>query len=854
MNIPKDFIKTSISKPSLGSKNSDNLFINSKDPNNKNKKEKKERIKNQNEYENMQKNRNEDEQSGKSDSDYRPGSTSKQIPDEKSSRNFLVSDDQNMECKNIPPLMTPFNGLLKPPESEDSSQKQEILGGIQESEDENSSGYIPQRPEWNQQDREFLDQMKTVNRNSNRGSFPNRPFMGRDSFPQRRGFQISFPEVNRRMAQDESHLLPSNGFEDFQNFKNPNTFISPLERASFGFESRWEQGAGGRIRYGPEHDFILRSEESEFGKFNSRNCGMMGNGGGFQHQEDRGPLGLQRPLAGEIPLNPVQRRGTLLERPDLRDTENGYNFQNMMRMHPRHQKNNLRRRRSGRGQGPGEEKIGEFRNKRIGPITKRSEGIGEGDGLRDFGSNEILSGKLTGSKRVSKKKVVWSKLQKEEERRNQKEAFCEDYILEKKKQYFRLKRTLQIKDVKIHNLIRQKKKVKKQMQEVKRFLREHEKKHRFPLDYYASKSSLFEDKNMVIKFDIQFLLGQNDVDVLKNVDLELGKRTFITKCSGDCSKRIKEELARVGKQQKIVLKSNRIPYVLGGAEDYVLVKFNREKKREKAKFSEKAKMIFKRLKNVLKKILWNEEIFQNELDALNVNEQNIIYAVVLKKKLIRKNEKIKFIAKNFNNIIQDQGQKRNEENLKCIFKYAQKFLRTQFRKKHQDFKYRKSDVHLKQKNLIDLGFYTYYFGEIADKKDWPISKFFHPKVFAGGKAASDELEKPEERPKTINREYIENLKRSSMFMKDMSDFLDNKYKLEGEKLTGIIDQYKSISEEKLMQKLEQWYKLLKTLGDIKGQEMIMADLVKNDKCKLPWSIKEINRAVKDTKNHFELGQ
>ena len=261
-----------------------------------------------------------------------------------------------------------------------------------------------------------------------------------------------------------------------------------------------------------------------------------------------------------------------------------------------------------------------------------------------------------------------------------------------------------------------------------------------------------------------------------------------------------------------------------------------------------------RLKNVLKKILWNEEIFQNELDALNVNEQNIIYAVVLKKKLIRKNEKIKFIAKNFNNIIQDQGQKRNEENLKCIFKYAQKFLRTQFRKKHQDFKYRKSDVHLKQKNLIDLGFYTYYFGEIADKKDWPISKFFHPKVFAGGKAASDELEKPEERPKTINREYIENLKRSSMFMKDMSDFLDNKYKLEGEKLTGIIDQYKSISEEKLMQKLEQWYKLLKTLGDIKGQEMIMADLVKNDKCKLPWSIKEINRAVKDTKNHFELGQ
>ena len=348
----------------------------------------------------------------------------------------------------------------------------------------------------------------------------------------------------------------------------------------------------------------------------------------------------------------------------------------------------------------------------------------------------------------------------------------------------------------------------------------------------------------IINFQIKLEVNAKDL-ILTNGDPNEDGRVPCWNSSCENALEKKESAAKRNE-------SGRIPYMLGSPEDYVLIKFTKEKKREKAKLTVENEEFFKNLLPVLRKVLWNKRVEDDELDAMDEKDKKILEAILTKKKLVDSSEKIIYDSNAIKKISMKAGQKRNEENLKCIFKYTQKFLRMQFRKRHSDFKYRKCDSDMKQKNLIDLGFYMFYFGKIADENDWPISKFFHPKVFAGVKGSMGRcLDEPKMRPKTINREYIDNLKRSDTFMKDMSDFLNNQYQT-SDSVTGIIKQYQSISDEKITQKLSQWCDLIKKKGNDQGLDLILKDLKNNDKCKLPWSIMEIQRAVQDTCNHFGI--
>ena len=298
-------------------------------------------------------------------------------------------------------------------------------------------------------------------------------------------------------------------------------------------------------------------------------------------------------------------------------------------------------------------------------------------------------------------------------------------------------------------------------------------------------------------------------------------------------------------------KSKRVPLVLGDASYYVLVKFNREKKREKFKFSIPIEGLFPTLQLVFRKVLWNERVNQEELNNLTTFDKDILQAILKKKKLIS-GTNMCFDEEPFADVVSRTGVKRNEENLKCVFKYALKFLRTQFRRSHSEFRFRQQNIHMKHKNLIDLGFYTFYFGEIADHLDWPISKFFHPKVFAGNPGLNANIDEPELRPKTINKEYIDNLKRSQAFIRDFKNYLENKFEITEGVFTGIIDQYKKVSKEKMLQKLDKWHKLFIKNGKDKGLELVLKELNENDKCKLPWSVTEMKKAVEDTNTHFEI--
>ena len=298
-------------------------------------------------------------------------------------------------------------------------------------------------------------------------------------------------------------------------------------------------------------------------------------------------------------------------------------------------------------------------------------------------------------------------------------------------------------------------------------------------------------------------------------------------------------------------KCKRSPLVLGNPSSYVLIKFFKEKKREIYKFCIPTQNLFPSLQLVLIKFLWNERVSQQELENLTETDQKILQAVLRKKKLTILSD-FELSEEKFAKIVSKSVLKRNEENLKCVFKYALKFLRTQFRKSHSEFKFRYQNIHMKQKNLIDLAFYTFYFGEIADRLNWPISKFFHPKVFSGNFDLDMNIDEPLLRPKTINKEYIQNLKRSVAFSLDLKNYLHNQFEVTPGVFIGIFDQYKKISEQKMLQKLDNWHRLFVKYGDEKGLTLVLKELNQNQKCKLPWTFLEMKKAVDESKIQLNI--
>lgn len=300
---------------------------------------------------------------------------------------------------------------------------------------------------------------------------------------------------------------------------------------------------------------------------------------------------------------------------------------------------------------------------------------------------------------------------------------------------------------------------------------------------------------------------------------------------------------------------NRVAYVPGDPEEYVFVKLNREKTRKPVKMTADSVKLFGELWGVLRTLLWSGRVGQEELDSLNKRDRQILSAFLVKKKLVEDTNSLSFEETEFNRVIAKAGPKRTEQNLKCVFNHIYKFLRGQFKKKHENFLFRKQDAHLSQKNLIDLGFYTYYFGRIADAKGWPISKFFHPKVPANKQCNEESfLEEPEQLPKSINKEYIRNLRLSKPFIRDVSAFLNNHFEPEFGSPTGIVDEFKKACMSKMILKLNLWSNIIKKNGQSAGLQKILNELRKNDKSKLPWSLNEMNKAINETLDSFSISK
>ena len=139
--------------------------------------------------------------------------------------------------------------------------------------------------------------------------------------------------------------------------------------------------------------------------------------------------------------------------------------------------------------------------------------------------------------------------------------------------------------------------------------------------------------------------------------------------------------------------------------------------------------------------------------------------------------------------------------------------------------FRRSHPEIKKKDL-ERRFYEHYFLDISRSSGLPLEHFFDPNNGAsdGGNV-----------PKTINGTYIKNISKSEAFKKEFIAFMTSSLRQENlNSLQGKIDAL-----------ITKWEKQIADgNGTAETVANIRKDIEKNKKAKLPWTIREIDEAIK----------
>lgn len=232
---------------------------------------------------------------------------------------------------------------------------------------------------------------------------------------------------------------------------------------------------------------------------------------------------------------------------------------------------------------------------------------------------------------------------------------------------------------------------------------------------------------------------------------------------------------------------------------------------------------FGNLLKLLKKHFNGMEITDKDLD-LSKHELEIIGSIITRKYKGKINTPTEtyFLSTMFTDIDQLDSNKRPEENYKFVFKRCIKFMKERLNA-HEKKKMRK-------KQLEDY-FYQYYFAEACTQNKMSMDVVRHPQKMRGSESA----------PKTINTEYICNVAKSKEFVKDFNSymyrFLQKDYELSvNPKIDGMVKRWEDIFEQ---------------LEDKQAAVQQIIDYVlKNKKCKLPWTGKEIDAAMESVRVIF----
>lgn len=222
-----------------------------------------------------------------------------------------------------------------------------------------------------------------------------------------------------------------------------------------------------------------------------------------------------------------------------------------------------------------------------------------------------------------------------------------------------------------------------------------------------------------------------------------------------------------------------------------------------------------KLFSVLVKVFTKKEITEFDL-KMSVNELKVLNYVLHRKYLKRLTSKdlespITIQLLKLNGIINSKSHKRPEECYKFIFTRVLKFLKKSFKK----------NFNIKQN--LDEQFYGYYFGELAQNNHESVETYYYP------------LTKKDNKKETLNSNYFAKIFQSKNFINDLVKYINE----------HLNDEYKSEIIQKLESLLLRWDPYFRE-GEQKIEkiiEEIKQYLMKNKRCKLPWTLDEVKEAV-----------
>lgn len=231
------------------------------------------------------------------------------------------------------------------------------------------------------------------------------------------------------------------------------------------------------------------------------------------------------------------------------------------------------------------------------------------------------------------------------------------------------------------------------------------------------------------------------------------------------------------------------------------------------------------LHQILRKLFKGRAFDRSELN-LQPHELTILRAIISRKfkNKVHIGTGSFFLSDKLNEIQARGSNKRSEECYKFIFKRCIKSMRDQFKRTRA----RKGS-----KSELERRFYEFHFGEIAKKEGIALEGFFQP---------TNSLKQYAGMPKTINAVYMNNICRSEVFVAEFLDYAHNRLRFD----------YENIIDSKIEYLMKKWDAALEVN---RPRDEIMAEITsyieKNRKCKLPWSLIEVDDALVSLKKLFK---
>lgn len=223
----------------------------------------------------------------------------------------------------------------------------------------------------------------------------------------------------------------------------------------------------------------------------------------------------------------------------------------------------------------------------------------------------------------------------------------------------------------------------------------------------------------------------------------------------------------------------------------------------------------KSLYNILLKVFSHQTIAVDEYLLLSFLEKELLNSILHRKflkKLTAKDMQLPVDSQvsTLNQIIQTTSSKRSEECYKFTLTRGIKHFKKHLRTEGESL------------SSVETLFYEHYFGRTADQLGLPIREFHYPLTC---KRSSSKL----------NAKYFDLIFKSDLFIRNLLSYLDSQ----------LIPEYTKQIAKKLAKLLSRWEKHFTTADSSAtlSENSIKEYVSKNKRCKLPWTIFEVEESV-----------